>query len=114
MRTWWQRLTLRSKLALWYAVGGALLLTGFSATIYGFVTAVIARPLDAQLRRDLVAVSQRLQVQPGGRVLWDGHEVPTATEWGNDYPWFELWDEHGQLVRRFWPFAETRVALTPI
>jgi two-component system OmpR family sensor kinase len=114
MNTGWHRLTLRSKLALWYAVGGALLLAGFSATIYGYVTARIARPLDAQLRHDLSAVTKRLEVKPDNRIFWDGHELPAGRQWGTDYPWFELWDEHGQLVRRFWPFEEARVALVPI
>jgi two-component system OmpR family sensor kinase len=114
MRAWWQRLTLRSKLALWYAVGGALLLAGFSATIYGYVIVRMARPLDAQLRRDLETVTQRLEVRSPNDIVWDGRILPNNTEWSTDYPWFELWDEHGQLVRRFWPFAETRVAVTPI
>ena len=37
MIAWWGRRTLRFRLAVWYAVGGTLLLTSFTATIYFFV-----------------------------------------------------------------------------
>jgi heavy metal sensor kinase len=29
------------------------------------------------------------------------------------YPWFEVWDENGKLVRRMWPFSENRVRQVP-
>ena len=33
--------------------------------------------------------------------------------WNSENPWFELWDEQGELVRRFWPFSEPRVQSLP-
>ena len=45
MSRWWQRRSLRFRLALWYAVGGMLLLSIFSATIYLFVSQRMAQPL---------------------------------------------------------------------
>jgi len=114
MSRWWETGTLRFRLALWYGVGGAVLLALFSATVYLFVADRMARPLDHQLRGDLHDVRQRLEVRPGRRILWDGREIPEHVEWNADDPWFELWDEHGQLVRRYWPFQPSRVALPPI
>ena len=66
MRRWWQRRTLRFRLALWYAAGGALLLSIFSATIFLYVSQRMARPLDHQLRRDLTEVQARLTVGKEG------------------------------------------------
>lgn len=112
MKRWWQHRTLRVRLAMWYAVGGTILFAGFSATLYFYVAERMARPLDHQLRGDLAEVERRLEVRADGRVYWRGREVGKRKQWMTQYPWFELWDENGNLVRRFWPFSENRVAET--
>jgi heavy metal sensor kinase len=110
---WWRRRTIRFRLALWYAAGGTLLLAGFSATLYFFVAERMARPLDHQLRRDLQQVVRLLEVRPDNDLWWNGRDIPDRAEWTTDYPWFEIWDEHGKLVRRMWPFSENRVQQVP-
>lgn len=114
MKTWWQRRSLRFRLTSWYTVGGVLLLTAFSATIYFYVLARLAQPLDSQLRRDLADLEARLTVSGDGRVSWDGREVNAPQNWKAQDPWFELWDERGQLIRRLWPFSESRVSQLPV
>ena len=101
--------TLRARLALWYAVGGTLLLAGFSATLYAYVAERMARPLAYQLRRDLQEVRSSFEVKADGTLLWKKHPVADAEPWPEQQPWFELWDEEGKLVRRFWPYSESRV-----
>lgn len=113
MRTWWQHRTLRFRLAAWYAVGGAGLLAIFSAILYSYVAQRMARPLDHELREDLAEIQRHLTVTPEGRPVWDGVDVRTGTQWDANDPWFELWDENGGLVRRFWPFTESRVESVP-
>ena len=113
MTRWWQERSLRFRLALWYAVGGTVLLAGFTATLYAYVADRMARPLDHQLRRDLAEIKSRLEILPDGRVRWDSRDVPVQASWTTEYPWFELWDENGNLVRRFWPFTENRVQQLP-
>jgi len=111
MKRGWRFRTLRVRLAVWYALGGLVLLSAFSLTLYFYVEKVVARPLDFQLRRDLTEVQQRLSVQEPGTLRWDGGGFPaTGTTEG---PWFEVWDERGRLVRRAWPFAEDRVERLP-
>lgn len=114
MRRWWSSRTLRFRLASWYAVGGTLLLAAFSATIYGYVAQRIATPLDHQLRVDLRDVSERLTVTPEGGLKWDGKDLGTGAPWSVSDPWFELWDENGQLVRRLWPFNESKITRLPV
>jgi hypothetical protein len=109
MKNAWQRSTLRFKLSAWYAVGGTLLLAGFSATLYSFVAVRMARPLAHQLRIDLERVRHDLTIKPDGRMLWKGQPIPERIAWPEENPWFELWDENGKLIRRFWPFPESRV-----
>jgi heavy metal sensor kinase len=114
VRSWWERRTLRFKLAAWYALGGAVLLTAFSATLYSYVAHRIARPLDQQLKQDLATVRAQLDVRPDGRLFWNGSEIPAGTPWPSTNPWFELWDEKGNLVRRLWPFADNRLEQLPV
>lgn len=113
LQGWWTRQTIRMRLAVWYTAGSTLLLTGFSATLYIFVAERMGRPLAEELMSDLEVVQQKVRVLPDNRVLWNGVEVPTGVAWTAEYPWFELWDENGNLVRRLWPFAESRVVQPP-
>jgi heavy metal sensor kinase len=113
VKRWWQRRTLRFRLASWYAVGGALLLAVFSATIYLYVSQRMARPLDHQLRLDLAEVGARLTVGPEGQVFWDGRKVVPDAPWKWGDPWVELWDEQGRLVCRLWPLNESRLDQLP-
>ncbi len=113
MRSWWQHRTLRFRLALWYAIGGTVLLATFSATLYIYVVRRMAQPLDRQLRADLASIERRLSVGPDHHVRWDGREIPDRTTWGTQYPWFELWDDQDRLVARLWPFSENRVEQMP-
>ncbi|MDO8539803.1 MAG: ATP-binding protein [Opitutaceae bacterium] len=113
MKRWLQTRTLRFRLALWYGAGGTLLLAGFSATLYFYVSDQMARPLSQNLERDLETVKRSLQIRPGNVLVWNRRIIGRNAQWTTEYPWFELWDEHGVLVRRFWPFTENRVAQLP-
>jgi heavy metal sensor kinase len=117
MIRWWKSRTLRFRLAVWYAVVGTTLLAGFSATLYYFVFNRMARPLDHQLRVDLEEVTRHLTVSDTNELLWDGQPLGNRPPWmrgeGAEYPWFEIWDERGILVRRLWGFAVNRVTQTP-
>ena len=114
MKAWWRRRTLRFRLAAWYGAGGTLLLAVFSATLYVYVAETMARPLDFELRRDLAEIRQHLAITADGRLSWDGAVVTDQARWHAANPWFELWNEQGHLVRRFWPFTESRVESLPV
>lgn len=114
MIDWWQRRPLRFRLAAWYAMGGTVLLAAFSATVYFYVEYNLARPLDHALRRDLKVVRRNLQVSGDGRVLWNGHETREGEPWPATNPWFELWNENGELVKRYWPFVDDRLERLPV
>lgn len=113
MKRWWQRRTLRLRLALWYAAGGTILLAAFSATLYLYVSERMARPLDDELRRDLATIERHLSMGENGAPWWDHRPLPERSAWGTQYPWFELWDDRGRLMARIWPFTENRVQQMP-
>ena len=114
MKAWWRRRTLRFRLAAWYGAGGTLLLAVFSATLYFYVAETMARPLDFELRQDLAEVRRRLAITAEGGLRWDGAAATDEVRWDSANPWFELWNERGELVRRFWPFTESRVESLPV
>lgn len=114
MIEWWQRRSLRFRLAAWYAIGGTVLLTAFSATVYFYVEYHMARPLDHALQQDLAVVRRSLQVSDDGRVLWNGRETRAGESWPVSNPWFELWNEKGELVQRYWPFVDARLERLPV
>ncbi|MEO6569514.1 MAG: ATP-binding protein [Opitutaceae bacterium] len=114
MNGWWRRRPLRFRLALWYTVVGTLLLAALTATLYFYVAKRMARPLDHQLRFDLAEVQGKLAVRPDRQLLWNGRPLDARAAWSTQYPWFELWDDKGALVCRFWPFTENRVQKLPI
>ena len=62
---------------------------------------------------DLEEVRRRIDVMPDNSLRWNGRPVDTHAPWTTEYPWFEFWDENGQLVGRLWPFAESRVTQSP-
>lgn len=113
MKNWWSRTPVHFRLAAWYAIGGSLLLTAFSATIYFFVAHRMAQPLDSQLQRDLATIRSRLEIKKDHRVVWDNKEVMSEETWPAKNPWFELWDENGKLLHRFWPFDEAHLETLP-
>src|SRR3569833_726935 len=114
MKRWWQRRSLRFRLAAWYSLGSALLLAAFSATVYAYVVYTMAAPLDRELRQDLNSVLANLQILPNGELLWQKKPVRDSAPWPSKNPWFELWDDKGRLVRRFWPFVESRLDQLPV
>lgn len=113
VETWWAHRTIRSRLALWYAVGGTLLLAGFSATLYVYVADRMGRPLAHELSQDLAEVRRKVEVTADRRILWNGVAVAPFAPWTTEYPWFEIWDPNKELVCRLWPFTANRVVLTP-
>ena len=113
MREWWQRRTLRFQLATWYALGGALLLSVFSATLYLYVAERLAQPLDRQLRSDFDRVRASLSLSADGSVRWNGQPLATLDRQTATIPWFEVWDSENRLVARWWQFDEARLERVP-
>ncbi len=113
LHEWWRRRTVRFRLALWYAAGGTLLTTLFAIAIYSFVTGRIARPLDFHLREDLAELRRGLRISSDRTLHWQGQLLTEGVAPQSEPPWFEVWDHQGQLVRRVWPFAETRATNLP-
>jgi heavy metal sensor kinase len=113
MKMWWRTRTLRFRLALWYALGGSLLLGAFSLTIYLYVRHRMALPIDYELRRELTVLRTKIAVGADLQVTWDGEPISAGRYLQKTDPWFELWDEKGALIGRFWSFEENKLERLP-
>jgi signal transduction histidine kinase len=113
LAAWWGSRTIRFRLALWYAAGGTALFALFAFALYSYVAIRLARPLDHQLRQDLHVVEASLTLSPNRELLWNGTPLTRTETWMKNLPWFELWDENDNLVRRMWPFSGDRELSLP-
>jgi len=111
MKEWWKNRTLRFRLGLWYGMVGSMLLGCFGLTIYWFVEQRMGRPLDHALRADLLTVTSHLSLDANGQPSWDHAPLNRSGLW--PHPWFEVWDEKGQLVCRLWQLETSRVENVP-
>jgi two-component system, OmpR family, sensor kinase len=113
VKRWWRRQTLRFRLVLWCALGGAVLIGAFSTTIYLYVRHSLALPVDHELRQELEIVRKKLNVGASGQVSWEGRPITASENWLKTNPWFELWNENNELLGRFWPFEEKKLERIP-
>ena len=70
MKGWWQRRSVRLRLALWYAAATALVLIAFAWFVYEVIEHRLAAEIDRQLRIDFDLVEAQLGVDMEGHVVW--------------------------------------------
>lgn len=103
MKSWWQRRSVRFRLALWYATATAVVLMAFAWFVYEVIEHRLGAEIDRQLRSDfdLVEVQVDLDAEEGAR--WNVHS-PHGDETSPPIStWFEVWSENGELLLRHWP-----------
>ncbi len=116
MKSWWQRRSVRFRLALWYAAATAFVLFAFAWFVYEVIEHRLGAEMDRQLRSDFELVEAQVDLDAEEGARWNGREPdgdeaspPTST-------WFEVWSENGELLLRHSPFPNTsnnNVALPP-
>ena len=62
MKGWWQRRSVRFRLALWYAAATALVLCAFAWFVYEVIEHRLAAEIDRQLRIDFDLVEPQLEL----------------------------------------------------
>lgn len=70
MKQWWQRRSLKLRLALWYAAATTAVLTVFAGFVYEVVEHRLAAALDRQLRIDFDLVEAQLDTDAAGQIRW--------------------------------------------
>ena len=63
MKSWWQRRSVRFRLALWYAAATAIVLMAFAWFVYEVIEHRLGAEIDRQLRSDLELVEAQVDLE---------------------------------------------------
>ena len=63
MKSWWQRRSVRFRLALWYAAATAVVLIAFAWFVYEVIEHRLGAEIDRQLRSDLELVEAQVDLE---------------------------------------------------
>ena len=109
MKGWWQRRSVRFRLALWYAAATALVLFAFAWFVYEVIERRLAAEIDRQLRIDFDLVEPQLDVDTEGRVGWMVRGSHGDEGFARISAWFEVWSENKELLLRHWPVPDANI-----
>jgi len=107
VKSWWQRRSVRFRLALWYAAATAMVLIAFAWFVYEVIEHRLGAELDRQLRSDFELVEAQVDLDADEGARWNAREPHDDGASPPISMWFEVWSENGELLLRHWPFQET-------
>lgn len=113
MNAWWQRRSLRLRLALWYAAAAAVVLSAFAWFVYEVIEHRLAAELDRQLRIDFDLIEAQLETDAGGSIHWTLRGSHGDEGFARISAWFEVWSESRELLLRHWPVPEAKIKNAP-
>ena len=115
MKSWWQRRSVRFRLALWYAAATALVLIAFAWFVYEVIEHRLGAEIDRQLRIDFDLIEAQLGIDPQGKVQWKVRGAHGDEGFARISAWFDVWSENRELLLRHWPVPEENIkdALPP-
>jgi two-component system OmpR family sensor kinase len=115
MKAWWQRRSVRFRLALWYATATALVLIAFAWFVYEVIEHRLGAEIDRQLRIDFDLIEAQLGIDPQGKVRWNVRGSHGDEGFARISAWFDVWSENRELLLRHWPVPEENIkdALPP-
>ncbi len=116
MKSWWQRRSVRFRLALWYAAATAVVLIGFAWFVYEVIEHRLGADLDRQLRSDFELIEAQVDLDADEGARWNVHGPHGDEANAPISAWFDVWSENGELLLRHWPFqkANANKVLPPL
>jgi heavy metal sensor kinase len=109
VKSWWQRRSVRFRLALWYAAATAFVLFAFAWFVYEVIEHRLGAEMDRQLRSDFELVEAQVDLDADEDARWNARE-PYGDEASPPISaWFEVWSENGELLLRHWPVAKASI-----
>jgi len=115
VKSWWQRRSVRFRLALWYAAATAIVLMAFAWFVYEVIEHRLGAEIDRQLRSDLELVEAQVDLDAEEGARWNVHGPHGDEASPPISAWFEVWSENGELLLRHWPAPKPSInkALPP-
>ena len=111
MKSWWQRRSVRFRLALWYAAATAVVLFAFAWFVYEVIEHRLGAEIDRQLRGDFDVVETQVDLDAADLREPRGDEPSPRIS-----AWFEVWAQNGDLLLRHSPSStasNNSIALSP-
>ena len=103
MKSWWQRRSVRFRLALWYAAATALVLITFAWFVYEVIEHRLGAEIDRQLRIDFDLIEAQLSLDQEGKMRWNVRGSHGDEGFARISAWFDVWSENRELLLRHWP-----------
>jgi len=106
VKSWWQRRSVRFRLALWYAAATAVVLIAFAWFVYEVIEHRLGADLDRQLRSDFELIEAQVDLDADEGARWNVHGPHGDEANAPISAWFDVWSENGELLLRHWPFQK--------
>jgi len=102
MKRWWQRRTLKLRLALWFTTVAGAISLGLIPVVYRLIEHRLHVELDKQLDIDWNLVAAHLEADAAGRIQWRKESPATPNSPGYAATWFDVWSGD-ELLLSHWP-----------
>ncbi len=112
MRSWWQRRSLKLRLAVWFTVVASGIMLGLTPVVYVLIERRLHVELDHQLRIDWNLIEAHLELSDSGGIQWKKGSPATPSSPGYADSWFDVWSGE-ELLLNHWPAHVASVMHTP-
>jgi heavy metal sensor kinase len=101
VKSWWERRSLKLRLAVWFTAAASGILLGLTPAVYWLIEHRLHVEFDRQLHLDWDSTLSRLEADHEGRIVWNTDGPPKSDDFPRTGTPFEIWKE-GHLVLRHW------------
>jgi heavy metal sensor kinase len=110
--TWWQRRSLKLRLAVSFALIASVLLLGLLPLVYQLIERRLGLDLDHELGIDWILIEAHLESDETGGVRWKKDSPSTLESGGYAGSWFDVWSGEKPLMSHS-PPTTTRIPTPP-
>lgn len=109
--SWWQRRSLRLRLAVSFTLVASVILLALLPAVYSLIRRQMSADMDRRLRIDWALIEAHLEDDGQGGIQWRKSSPATPESPGYAESWFDVWDGKESLLKH-WP-AHGGEALDP-
>jgi len=112
VKNWWQRRSLKLRLAVWFTVVASGIMLGLTPVVYVLIERRLHVELDRQLGVDWNLIEAHLESDDAGRIQWKKGSPATPSSPGYAETWFDVWSGE-ELLLNHWPAHGAQVTQPP-
>lgn len=113
MKNWWQRRSLRLRLAVWFTAVASGILLGLTPVVYWLIEHRLHDEFDRQLRIDWSLIETHLEADAAGRIQWRAESPAAPGSPGYAATWFDVWSTKGEALLRHSPADGAQIEAGP-